>query len=44
MNAKSKHAFAATAVENALQPAMYTKGKPVDGMNILDRMKYYKIP
>lgn len=44
MNAKSKHAFAATAVENALQPAMYTKGKPIAAMNILDRMKYYNIP
>ncbi|HEY5140556.1 MAG TPA: serine hydrolase domain-containing protein, partial [Methylococcales bacterium] len=44
MNAKSKHNIAVMAVENALQPAMYAQGKPIAAMNILDRMKYYKIP
>ena len=44
MNAKSKHAIAAKAVENALRPAMYAKGKPIAAMNILDRMKYYHVP
>ena len=44
MNAKSKHNIAVMVVENALQPAMYAQGKPISAMNILDRMKYYKIP
>jgi len=44
MSVKSKHAIAATAVENALRPAVYTKGKPIAAMNILDRMKYYNVP
>ena len=44
MNAKSKHNITVMAVENALQPAMYAQGKPIAAMNILDRMKYYKIP
>ena len=44
MNVKSKHAIVVTAVENALRPAMYAKGKPIAAMNILDRMKYYNVP
>ncbi|MCJ7486948.1 MAG: beta-lactamase family protein [Candidatus Aminicenantes bacterium] len=32
------------AVENALRPAAYIKGKPIAAMNILDRMKHYHIP
>ena len=44
MNVKSKHANVITAVENALKPAMYGKGKPIAAMNILDRMKYYNVP
>jgi len=32
------------AVENALKPAMYEKGKPPAGMNILDRMTHYHVP
>ena len=44
MNVKSKHANVVTAVENALKPAMYVKGKPIAAMNILDRMKYYNVP
>ncbi len=44
MSVRSKHAITATAVENALQPAMYAKGKPIAAMNILDRMKYYNVP
>jgi len=40
----SKHAIAVTAVENTLRPAMYAKGKPIAAMNILDRMKHYKVP
>lgn len=44
MNPKSKHTIAIKAVENALKPAMYAKGKPIAAMNILDRMKYYNVP
>jgi CubicO group peptidase (beta-lactamase class C family) len=44
LSARSKHAITATAVENALQPAMYAKGKPIAALNILDRMKYYNVP
>jgi CubicO group peptidase (beta-lactamase class C family) len=44
MNAKPKHNIAVVAVENALRPAMYAKDKPIAAMNILDRMKYYKVP
>jgi CubicO group peptidase (beta-lactamase class C family) len=44
MSARSKHAITATAVENALQPAMYATGKPLPAMNILDRMSYYHVP
>ena len=32
------------AVENVLKPAMYEKGKPPAGMNILDRMTHYHVP
>jgi CubicO group peptidase (beta-lactamase class C family) len=32
------------AAENALKPALYEKGKPPAGMNILDRMKHYHVP
>jgi CubicO group peptidase (beta-lactamase class C family) len=44
LSARSKHAITATAAENALQPAMYAKGKPIAALNILDRMKYYNVP
>jgi CubicO group peptidase (beta-lactamase class C family) len=44
MSVKSKHTNAAMAVENALRPAIYAKGKPIVAMNILDRMKRYNIP
>jgi CubicO group peptidase (beta-lactamase class C family) len=44
MNIRSKHAISVTAVENALKPAMYAKGKPIVAMNILNRMKYYNVP
>jgi hypothetical protein len=39
MNIRSKHAIFVTAVENALRPAIYAKGKPIAAMNIRDRMK-----
>ena len=32
------------AAENALKPALYEKGKPPAAMNILDRMKHYRVP
>ena len=44
METRSEHANLITAVENALQPAMYAQGKPIASMNILDRMKYYNVP
>jgi CubicO group peptidase (beta-lactamase class C family) len=44
MNAKIKQPITITAVENALKPAMYAKGKPIPAMNILERMKYYHVP
>jgi CubicO group peptidase (beta-lactamase class C family) len=44
METKSEHADLVSAVENALQPAMYAQGKPIAAMNILDRMKYYHVP
>lgn len=44
MNIRSKQAALVTAVENALKPALYPKGKPVAALNILDRMKYYHVP
>lgn len=44
METRSEHANLATAVENALKPAMYAKGHSVAAMNILERMKYYNVP
>jgi CubicO group peptidase (beta-lactamase class C family) len=44
MSVKSKNIIVVTAVENALRPAMYAKGKPIAAMNILDRIKYYNVP
>jgi CubicO group peptidase (beta-lactamase class C family) len=44
METRSEHADLVSAVENALQPAMYAQGKPIAAMNILDRMKYYHVP
>jgi len=32
------------AVENNLRPAMYIKDQPLPALNILDRMKHYKVP
>lgn len=32
------------AVENGLRPAMFIKGQPLAAMNILDRMKHYRVP
>ena len=44
MNTKSNQFNVVTAVENTLRPAMVVKGEPIASMNILDRMKYYKVP
>ncbi len=32
------------AVENNLKPALYIKDEPLPAMNILERMKHYKVP
>ncbi len=32
------------AIENGLRPAVGIQGQPMPGMNILDRMKHYRIP